>query len=88
MQSRKGCPHDPRNVVRVYRGRDRDHCRYGSGGMDYDETVARMNAVALPRQIVDQLRAERGGIVDFAVRAGRIVIVDKKVGGNGDNSKN
>lgn len=47
-----------------------------------------MNAVALPRQIVDQLRDERGGIVDFAVREGRIVIVDKKVDGNGDNSKN
>ena len=35
-------------------------------------------AVALPRQIVDQLRAERGGIVDFAVEAGRIVIVENK----------
>jgi hypothetical protein len=40
-------------------------------------------AVALPRQIVDQLRAERGGIVDTAIEMGRIVIVDKKVDGNG-----
>jgi antitoxin component of MazEF toxin-antitoxin module len=37
-----------------------------------------MTAQALPRQIVDQLRAERGGIVDFAVETGRIVIVEPK----------
>ena len=43
-------------------------------------------AVALPRQIVDQLRAERGGIVDFAVEAGRIVIVEEK--GEQNGSKN
>jgi len=30
-------------------------------------------AIALPRQIVDQLRTERGGIVDFAIQTGRIV---------------
>jgi hypothetical protein len=49
-----------------------------------------MTAVALPRQIVDQPRAERGRIVDFAIRAGRIVIVDKKVDGYGSSkdSKN
>ena len=43
-----------------------------------------MNAVSLPRQVVDQLRAERGGIVDFAVECGRIVIVEE--GGWNDNS--
>jgi antitoxin component of MazEF toxin-antitoxin module len=46
-------------------------------------------AVALPRQIVDQLRAERGGIVDFAVEAGRIVIVEQKgVSKHESNTKN
>jgi antitoxin component of MazEF toxin-antitoxin module len=35
-------------------------------------------AVTLPRQIVDHLRAMRGGIVDYAVETGRIVIVDRK----------
>jgi hypothetical protein len=53
--------------------------------MDYDETVARMTAVALPRQIVDLLRVERGGIVDTAIEMGRIVIVDKKVDGYGSS---
>ncbi|MCK9580798.1 MAG: hypothetical protein M0Q92_10175 [Methanoregula sp.] len=48
-----------------------------------------MTATALPRQIVDQLRAERGGIVDFAIEFGRIVVIDdmKKVDDNGNNSK-
>lgn len=48
-----------------------------------------MTATALPRQIVDQLRAERGGIVDFAIECGRICIVDeqKKVDEHGSNSK-
>jgi len=43
----------------------------------------------LPRQIVDQLRAERGGIVDFAIECGRIRIVDecKKVDDNGNFNK-
>lgn len=52
--------------------------------------VARMTAVALPRQIVDQPRAERGRIVDTAIEMGRIVIVDKKVDGYGSSkdSKN
>jgi antitoxin component of MazEF toxin-antitoxin module len=45
-------------------------------------------AVALPRQIVDQLRAERGGIVDFAVEAGRIVIVENKCEHHESNTKN
>jgi len=46
-------------------------------------------AVALPRQIVDQLRAERGGIVDTAIEMGRIVIVESKGEQNGSiNSKN
>lgn len=45
-------------------------------------------AVALPRQIVDQLRAERGGIVDFAVEAGRIVIVEEKGVSDGSKNKN
>ncbi|WP_292421477.1 hypothetical protein [Methanoregula sp.] len=46
------------------------------------------SAIQMPRQIVDQLRAERGGIVDFAVEIGRIVIVEqKKVDENGNNSK-
>jgi hypothetical protein len=42
-------------------------------------------AVALPRQIVDLLRVERGGIVDTAIEMGRIVIVDKKVDGYGSS---
>jgi hypothetical protein len=41
-----------------------------------------MTAVALPRQIVDQLRAERGGIVDTAIEMGRIVIVENSSGGD------
>jgi antitoxin component of MazEF toxin-antitoxin module len=36
-------------------------------------------AVALPKQVVDQLRTERGSIVDTAIEMGRIVIVDQKV---------
>lgn len=35
-------------------------------------------SVTLPRQIVDHLRAMRGGIVDYAVETGRIVIVEQK----------
>jgi len=47
------------------------------------------NALPLPRQIVDQLRTERGGIVDFAIEAGRIVIVEhEKVVSHENNSKN
>lgn len=42
-------------------------------------------AAPLPRQIVDQLRVERGAIVDFAVETGRIVIVEQ-VGEQNDNS--
>lgn len=47
-----------------------------------------MTAVPLPRQIVDQLRAERGGIVDTAIEMGRIVIVEHKVSEDVNNSKN
>ena len=32
-----------------------------------------IEAVVLPKQIIDQLRTERGGIVDFAIREGAIV---------------
>lgn len=31
--------------------------------------------VALPKQIIDQLRSERGGIVDFAVERGFIKVL-------------
>lgn len=34
--------------------------------------------VELPEEIVDQLRAERGGIVDHAVETGRIVVIPRK----------
>jgi len=44
------------------------------------------SAAELPRQIVDQLRAERGGIVDFAVECGRIVISEKEGVSNVSNS--
>jgi hypothetical protein len=49
-----------------------------------------MTAVALPRQIVDQPRAERGRIVDTAIEMGRMVIGDQKVDGYGSSkdSKN
>ncbi len=45
------------------------------------------SAIQMPRQIVDQLRAERGGIVDFAVEIGRIVIVDQGKVDDDNNSK-
>jgi bifunctional DNA-binding transcriptional regulator/antitoxin component of YhaV-PrlF toxin-antitoxin module len=32
-----------------------------------------IEAVVLPKQIIDQLRTERGGIVEFAIREGAIV---------------
>jgi|GEM_PF-3373263 hypothetical protein len=35
-------------------------------------------AIALPRHIVDQLRAERGGIVDLAVETGRMKVIDEQ----------
>jgi predicted deacylase len=45
-------------------------------------------AAVLPRQIVDQLRTERGGIVDFAVKIGRIVPMDEhKVSNNVNSNK-
>ena len=34
--------------------------------------------VELPEEIVDHLRAERGGVVDTAIETGRIKVVDKK----------
>jgi hypothetical protein len=43
-------------------------------------------AAALPRQIVDQLRTERGGIVDFAIQTGRIVEQEGKVSQHESNS--
>ena len=44
-------------------------------------------ATVLPRQVVDQLRAERGGIVDFAVESGRIAIVEEKCENHGNNNR-
>ena len=43
-------------------------------------------AVTIPRQIIDQLRTERGGIVDFAVKIGRIVPMDEQKVSNNVNS--
>jgi hypothetical protein len=46
-------------------------------------------AVELPRQIVDQLRIERGGIIDFAIECGRIVVIGEQKGGqNGNITRN
>ena len=35
-------------------------------------------AVELPQVVVDVLRAERGGIVDFAIQRGKIVVIPMK----------